>query len=255
MNISTEENLVENGLVEGYKEAKILFGENALEQEESSESVILPFEVKPGEQYFVEDISGVKDKPVFSFFKRTFDLTASFLALCILIVPILILALLVKCTSKGPAFYTQERLGLKGKKFKIIKFRTMIDGAEKDGAKWSDGENDERITKFGSFLRKVRLDELPQLFCCFIGTMSLVGPRPERECFYKAFEKYIFGFSQRLKVKPGLTGHAQVNGGYNLKPQEKIIYDVEYIKKRSFWFDLKIIFKTIGVVFGRKGAK
>jgi len=85
--------------------------------------------------------------------------------------------------------------------------------------------------------------------------MSIVGPRPERECFYEIFETYIHGFSERLKVKPGLTGHAQINGGYDLRPEEKILFDVDYIKKRSFWFDLKILFGTIKVVFTHEGAK
>lgn len=131
----------------------------------------------------------------------------------------------------------------------------MVADAEKNGAQWSEGIEDERITSVGQVLRKFRLDELPQLFCIFIGTMTIVGPRPERECFYNEFEKYIHGFSQRLKVKPGLTGHAQINGGYNLAPHEKIIFDIEYIKKRSLWFDIKIIFKTIAVVFTHEGAK
>ena len=85
--------------------------------------------------------------------------------------------------------------------------------------------------------------------------MSIVGPRPERECFYDEFEKYVHGFHERLKVKPGLTGLAQVNGGYDLEPEEKIIWDIEYIKKRSLWLDLKIIFKTIAIVFDHDGAK
>ena len=131
----------------------------------------------------------------------------------------------------------------------------MVVDAEKNGAQWSNGDNDNRIYKFGKFLRKSRLDELPQLFCCFIGTMTFIGPRPERECFYIEFEKYIHGFSQRLKVKPGITGLAQVNGGYDLKPQEKVLIDIEYIKKRSFWLDVKILFKTVAIVFNHKGAK
>lgn len=127
--------------------------------------------------------------------------------------------------------------------------------AEKDGARWSSGDNDKRIYKFGRVLRKTRFDELPQLFCCLIGTMSLIGPRPERECFYNEFEKYIHGFNQRLKVKPGITGLAQVSGGYDLKPQEKVLLDIEYIKKRSIWLDIKIMFKTVAVIFNHKGAK
>jgi len=127
--------------------------------------------------------------------------------------------------------------------------------AESNGAQWSEGERDTRIFPLGHKLRQYRLDELPQFWCILKGDMSLVGPRPERECFYKEFETYIHGFSERLKVKPGLTGLAQVNGGYNLKPEEKIIYDVEYIKTRSLALDLKLIFKTVGVVIDHKGAK
>ena len=127
--------------------------------------------------------------------------------------------------------------------------------AEKDGARWSDGDVDPRITKFGSFLRKTRLDELPQLGCILLGTMSFVGPRPERKIFYDAFESYIHGFSERLKVKPGLTGYAQIKGGYYLKPEEKLAYDLEYIKRRSLWLDLEIFLKTVVVVIKRSGAK
>lgn len=109
--------------------------------------------------------------------------------------------------------------------------------------------------RLGRFLRKTRLDELPQLWNVLKGELSIVGPRPERECFYKEFETYIHEFSNRLKVKPGLTGLAQVNGGYDLKPEEKIVFDMEYIRERSVWIDLGIILKTVGVmVFGR-GAK
>ena len=131
----------------------------------------------------------------------------------------------------------------------------MVMDAEKNGAQWSNGENDSRITPVGSFLRKYRIDELPQLWCIFKGDLSIVGPRPERECFYNEFETYVHGFSERMKVKPGLTGLAQINGGYNLKPEEKIVYDVEYIKNRSMLLDLKIIFKTVGVVLKKDGAK
>ena len=127
--------------------------------------------------------------------------------------------------------------------------------AEANGAQWSKGDNDTRITKYGRFMRKTRIDEHPQLFTILFGKMSIVGPRPEREVFYNEFEKYIHGFSERLKVKPGLTGLAQVSGGYDLMPEEKIVYDIEYIKKRSLWLDLKIIFKTVGVIFSHKGAK
>jgi len=215
--------------------------------------VILPFETEG--EFFVEKLGEIEKKPVYNFLKRLFDIIVSFIGLIVLIVPIIIIAIIIKCSSKGSVFYSQERLGLNGKKIKVIKFRSMHSNAEEFGAKWSDGDNDERIFPFGKVLRKFRLDELPQLWCILKGDMSIVGPRPERECFYDAFETYIHGFRERLKVMPGLTGHAQINGGYYLKPEEKIIYDVEYIKNRSLWFDLKIIFGTIKVVFSHEGAK
>ena len=230
-------------------------GDGEIKNINKEDSVCLPFEVQEGEEYFVESVGKVKRKPFFSFVKRFFDISVSLFFLILLAVPMLFIALLVKVSSKGPVFYKQERLGLNGKPFNIIKFRTMVADAEKHGARWSDGDNDSRITKVGRFLRKTRIDELPQLFCTLNGAMTIVGPRPERGCFYNEFEKYIHGFSERLKVKPGITGLAQVNGGYNLKPQEKVVYDVEYIKKRSLWLDIKIMFKTVAVIFTHDGAK
>ena len=215
--------------------------------------VILPFE-KKGE-FFVEELGEIERKPVYDFVKRVFDVVASSIALLILSIPMVIIGVIIKLSSKGPVFYSQERLGFEGKKINVIKFRTMYLDAEENGAQWSDGEDDERIFAFGKLLRKVRLDELPQLWCILKGDMSIVGPRPERECFHNEFETYVHGFSERLKVKPGLTGHAQINGGYDLRPEEKVLFDVEYIKNRSFWFDLKIIFGTIKVVFTHDGAK
>jgi lipopolysaccharide/colanic/teichoic acid biosynthesis glycosyltransferase len=150
--------------------------------------------------------------------------------------------------------YIQERVGKDGKEFNMLKFRTMIENAEQGPPVWAD-EDDPRCTKIGKKLRKYRLDELPQLWNIFVGHMSVVGPRPERRYFYNKFEEYIPGFSKRLKVKPGLTGLAQVNGGYYLLPEEKIKYDLEYIKTRSIWCDLKIILHTVRVVFKKEGAK
>lgn len=218
-----------------------------------SGAVILPYE-KVGE-YYVEQLGEVDPKPVYSCFKRLFDVVASGCALILLAIPMLIIAIAIKCTSPGTVFYKQERLGLNGQKFSVIKFRSMRMDAEAGGAQWSAGDNDPRITKLGTFLRKTRLDEVPQFWCILTGTMSLVGPRPEREVFYEEFETYVHGFRERLKVKPGLTGLAQVSGGYDLKPEEKIVYDIEYIKKRSFLLDLKIMFQTVAVVFLRRGAK
>lgn len=225
------------------------------DQRSSAEDVkvILPFEFD--REYYVEELGEIPRKPIYSFFKRVFDLFFSFVLLILLLLPIAVIAIAVRISSKGSAFYVQERLGLGGRKFNIIKFRTMRSDAEEDGARWCEGDDDDRITRLGRILRKTRMDELPQLWCILRGTMSFVGPRPERECFYRVFERYVHGFSERLKVKPGLTGLAQVNGGYDLMPQEKILYDVEYIKKRSHLLDLKIMFKTVAVVFTHKGAK
>lgn len=204
--------------------------------------VILPFE-KNGE-YYVEVLGELPPKPVYEFFKRFFDIVASGIGLVIGAMPMLAIALMVKYTSPGDIFFHQERLGKNGEKFDIIKFRTMVPDAEKLGAQWCvDEDNDPRFTKIGRVLRKLHIDELPQLWCIFTGHMSIVGPRPERKVFYDEFEKYIHGFSQRLLVKPGLTGHAQVN--HKLKPEEKIMYDIEYIKKRSLWVDFELIIETV----------
>ena len=203
----------------------------------------------------MEELGELDAKPVYSFFKRFFDIVLSLFALIVLLIPMLIIAVIVKLTSPGSVLYKQERLGKDGVSFEIIKFRSMYADAENNGARWSDGENDERITPFGKFLRRTRMDELPQFAQILTGKMSLVGPRPERECFYEKFETYIHGFSERLKVKPGLTGLAQVSGGYDLRPEEKVVYDIEYIKKRSLWLDLKCMLLTVRIIFSHNGAR
>ena len=217
--------------------------------------IILPYEYAADEHYYIEDLGEIKRKPFYSLVKRSFDILCSLFAMIILALPMLAIAVAVKCSSKGPVLYRQERLGLNGKPFELVKFRSMVADAEKGGAKWSDGDNDDRITKVGRFLRKTRMDELPQLWACLKGELSLIGPRPERPEFYDAFEEHVHGFRQRLKVKPGVTGLAQVSGGYDLRPEEKVVYDIEYIKNRSIWLELKILFKTVIVVFNHNGAK
>lgn len=126
--------------------------------------------------------------------------------------------------------------------------------AEADGPRWASKEDD-RLTRVGRLIRKTRLDELPQLLNILTGHMSLVGPRPERKIFYDQFETYIHGFHQRLMVKPGLTGLAQVNGGYDLLPEEKILLDVEYMKNQSLVLDIQLILKTVVIVFNHHGAR
>ena len=193
-------------------------------------------------------------KAIQLFIKRAFDIVVS-LTLIILLtaIPVLIVVpIVIKLTSKGPAVFTQERVGKGGKIFKIYKFRTMRipeDSVRPDGTVM---EPKERITKVGRFLRKTSLDELMQLFNVLFGHMSLVGPRPTLP--YQV-ERYNDEQRRRHDMRPGVTGWAQVNGRNELTWTEKIQYDVEYIDKFSLWMDIKILFKTVGVVFGKKGIE
>ena len=150
--------------------------------------------------------------------------------------------------------YVQERVGLNGDKFKIYKLRSMYSDAEKDGHKWAEKE-DSRITKVGSIIRKTRIDELPQLINIIKGEMAIIGPRPERPEFIEEFLNEIPDFNDRLAVKPGITGWAQVNGGYELSPKEKLKYDQYYIEHENFKLDILILFKTIKVVFTGEGSR
>lgn len=218
-------------------------------------TIVMPYHYGEDEYYNVDRLGVLRPKPVYAFIKRVFDIFFSLLALVVLALPMAVIAIVIKATSPGPVLFRQARVGLNGKQFTILKFRSMCVDAEKAGARWSDGDDDVRITRIGHILREFRMDELPQLFCILIGTMSFVGPRPELAVFYREFEKHVHGFSERLKVKPGLTGLAQVSGGYDLSPQEKVRKDIEYIHKRSIWLDIKIICRTITVVFSHSGAK
>ena len=211
----------------------------------AEKKVILPY--TPTREYEVESVGELSRKPVYELVKRCFDVTLSAFLLLLLAIPMIVIGLAVKVTSPGPALYTQERLGKDGKQIKICKFRTMIADSEADTIRWSY-DNDPRVTPLGRILRKYHIDELPQLWDIFRGVLSFVGPRPEREVFYDAFETYIHGFRERLKVKPGLTGLAQVTGGSLMPPEEKIVCDIEYIRNRSVVLDLKLIVKTLVVV-------
>ncbi|WP_346937807.1 sugar transferase [uncultured Clostridium sp.] len=191
---------------------------------------------------------------VYNLLKRGFDVVFS-IALLIVTSPILIISMLIVFFQdfKSPIF-SQKRVGVNNEEFTMYKIRSMVHNAESDGFKWAS-KDDCRITTFGKFIRKTRIDELPQLLNVLKGDMSVVGPRPELEFFYKKFEKTIPNFRGRLAVKPGLTGWAQVNGGYDLLPEEKLKYDVEYIAIRSITVDIKVLFKTIKVVFTGDGAR
>lgn len=204
--------------------------------------------------YNIDAFPTLPSHPLYEFMKRSIDIVVSLVALLVLAIPLFVVGLIIKLDSPGPAIYQQERLGKEGRPFTLYKFRTMRIDAEKEGAKWAD-KNDSRCTRVGATFRKYRIDEFPQLINILRGDMSIVGPRPEREIFYREFSEYIDGFEQRMAVKQGLTGLAQINGGYDLSPQEKLVYDLEYIEKRSLWLDITIIFQTVKVVFGRLGAR
>lgn len=167
---------------------------------------------------------------------------------------IAIFGILIKIEDKGPITYKQERLGKCGRRFYIYKLRSMRTDAEKFGAQWAE-KDDPRITKVGKFIRKTRIDEIPQLFNILKGDMGLIGPRPERPNFTVQFNEEIPGFINRLAIKPGLTGWAQVNGGYEITPEEKLKEDIYYIKNRSILLDFKILFKTVKVVLTGDGAR
>ena len=156
--------------------------------------------------------------------------------------------------TTGNPLYIQERVGLNGKRFKIYKLRSMYSNAEKDGYQWAM-KNDVRITKVGHFLRKSRIDELPQLMNIIKGDMAIIGPRPERPEFIEEFLKDIPDFNDRIIIKPGITGWAQVNGGYELSPKEKLKYDKYYIEHESLNLDILIYIKTVQVVFTGDGSR
>ena len=167
--------------------------------------------------------------------------------------PIIITGNLI--ANKGSLFYKQERVGKNGTLFNIIKFRTMIKNAEKDGVQWA-GQNDIRITVFGDFLRRTRLDELPQFLNVLKGDMALIGPRPERPFFVKELNQLIPFYETRHIIKPGLTGWAQVKMRYVSTVDDslkKLQYDLYYIKRRSFFLDINIIVKTISTVLYYRG--
>ena len=188
-------------------------------------------------------------KPEYLAAKRAGDILVSLAALIILCPVFLFVAILVR-KDGGPAFYKQDRLTKNGKVFKVIKFRSMRVDAEKDGvARLSTGENDERITPVGRVIRKLRIDELPQLLNILKGDMSLVGPRPERPEIAAEYEKQVPEYRLRLQCKAGLTGYAQVYGKYNTTPYDKLLMDLMYISDPNILQDLRIIFATLKILF------
>lgn len=189
-------------------------------------------------------------QPEYLFVKRLFDIVSSGLVLLVLSPLMLVIALAIKLTDGGPVFYKQCRLTKDGKAFMVHKFRSMRVDAESDGvARLSTGDKDERITPIGRIIRKVRLDELPQLIDILKGDMSVVGPRPERPEIAAKYMEELPEFALRLQAKAGLTGYAQVYGKYNTTPYDKLQMDLMYIAHPSLLEDLRIIFATIKILF------
>lgn len=188
--------------------------------------------------------------------KRLIDITISLFVIIVLSPIILLTSFLIKITSKGPVFYTQKRLGKNGKEFKVIKFRSMVQDAEKkSGPTWAN-KDDPRVTAIGRFMRRVRLDEVPQFINVLKNDMSIVGPRPERPFFVEQLKKEIPYYSRRLSVKPGITGWAQVKHTYDTSIEDvktKLQYDFYYIENMSISLDIRIMIFTILVVFTMKG--
>ena len=188
--------------------------------------------------------------------KRAFDAAASAAGLVILSPLLAVIAILVRLTSHGPVFYTQQRIGLYGIPFRIYKFRTMVDHAEADGVPHLTADNDPRITPLGRWLRKYRLDELPQLWNILRGDMSIVGPRPERQFFIEQIMKEAPYYCLLYKVRPGLTSWGPIRVGYTdtmEKMVERLNCDVVYVENMSLLLDMKIMFFTIGVIIHGKG--
>lgn len=189
------------------------------------------------------------------FLKRLIDVAGSLLGILISSPFFLIIGICIKLTDRGPVFFKQTRLTKDDKVFEIYKFRTMIQEAEKDGVARLASEGDSRILPVGRFLRRTRLDELPQLFNILVGDMSFVGPRPERPELAKEILKDIPEFSYRTKVKAGLTGYAQIYGKYNTTPYDKLKLDLTYIRNYSLLLDLKLILMTPKIMFMKEATE
>ena len=203
----------------------------------------------------VIDVNDIPLQGLNSVVKRLLDIAIAASALLVLLIPLGLLALLVRISSKGPALFRQERMGIDGSKFSIVKFRSMVDDAERESGPVWTRQNDSRVTSLGRFLRKSNIDELPQLWNVLCGDMSIVGPRPERPHFVEQFKHRIPSYMLRHKVKSGMTGWAQVNGWRGDTALDKRIeYDLYYIENWSIRLDFKIIWLTILKGFFHKHA-
>lgn len=230
--------------------------------------------VKEREETLVEESVKTEEKiivykskfKIYYIFKRLFDIVCSLLGIIILSPIFLLMIVLIKIDSKGPAFFTQKRIGKKGKEIKILKFRSMVVNAEqvleelmaKDENIRNEYltnkklDNDPRITKMGKFIRKTSIDELPQLINVLKGDMSLIGPRPY---LFREKEDMKDGYHYIVTCKPGITGYWQVSGRSDVSFEERVELEKYYAQHISLWMDIKILFKTVGVVLFGKGAK
>ncbi len=215
---------------------------------------ILVEEIRPSSIIFTRGFQSARFEDLI---KRLFDLVFALFGLIITAPIMLLTAIAIRIESPGPIFYLQHRVGMDGKDFKVIKFRSMRQDAEKDGPKWAS-QNDPRITQVGRIIRKLRMDELPQFINVIKNDMSFVGPRPERRYFVDQLEKAIPFYALRMHAKPGITGWAQINYPYGdtfEDAKEKLKFELYYMKHRSMWLDLVIIFQTIKVAIKGKGSQ
>ena len=186
--------------------------------------------------------------------KRAMDIVLAVLGLFLSFPLLGMAAMAIKLDSPGPCMYTQVRMGRAGRIYHMFKLRTMFYNAEQGESLWAS-RDDPRVTRVGRFLRRFHIDELPQLWNVLKGEMSVVGPRPERLDLTAQFNQELPGFVDRLQVDQGITGWAQVNGGYDLTPAEKLAFDLEYVARRSLGFDMHILIRTVMVVLTGKGAR
>jgi sugar transferase (PEP-CTERM system associated) len=211
-------------------------------------------DIRPASLIFAKGFVSMKSEDIF---KRLFDFFFALIG-SVMVSPIMIItAIAVKLDSPGPVFYKQERTGLNGREFNVLKFRSMCIDAEPEGPQWAQ-EKDPRVTKVGRIIRKTRIDELPQFFNVLAGDMSFVGPRPERRYFIDQLQQVIPFYEMRLYAKPGITGWAQINYPYGDSVEdakEKMKYDLYYLKYRSLWLDIAILFQTIKVALKARGAQ
>lgn len=190
----------------------------------------------------------------YCFIKRSFDITVSLIGLILLFPLMIVFSILIYIESPGKVIFQQERIGKNGNSFILYKIRSMRLDAERNGQQWTQ-KNDPRILKVGKFIRKTKIDELPQLINILKGDMTLVGPRPETPKLTLEFNDQYPGFINRLIVTPGLTGLAQISGGYDLNPYEKLKKDLEYIEKQSLIIDAWILLNTFPVIIAGKGIR